>query len=219
MRKPVEIAQPPPRFHVLVRSIRLDTSGLLVLRTDAPPFSFSPGDCVSVFSRDGCVCRPYSFASAPGDDTAEFLVRVIPGGRVSSGLATLRPGDPLQISPPFGWFRPCEPAGADKVWLATGTGIAPFLSALRAGHPPPLHLWWGLRDSQDARLLDDAPWLRVFASPDRLTRHLSLLPQSGSLHVHLCGLDRMVEEACSFFQARGLPANQLHREVFFTAPG
>lgn len=216
MRKPVDIAQTPQRFSLRVRRVVAHGAGVYSLFLDPPPFVYQPGDCVSVFSSDGTCSRPYSFASAPQDPEMELLIRRIPGGRVSDRLCGLPPGAQVDISPPFGWFRPQLPPNAPKIAFATGTGIAPFLSARRSGAPPPQQLFWGLRDERDAVGRDLFPGLRLCISPRRITECLNDVLLRDDAHYHLCGLDRMIEEVAAFLQSRGISDERIHREVFFT---
>ena len=81
------------------------------------------------------------------EDTLRFLIRAMPGGEVTTHLHQLNPGDSVELSAPFGWFRP----GAFRkesapVFFATGTGISPFISYLRS-YPssPPAMIFYGAR--------------------------------------------------------------------------
>ena len=62
---------------------------------------------------------------------------IVPGGPLSPHLARLAKGDSLYVADnPSGFLVLSEVPPADDLWLvATGTGIAPFLSILRSGTP------------------------------------------------------------------------------------
>jgi ferredoxin-NADP reductase len=113
---------------------------------------------------------------------------------------------------------------ADRLFFATGTGIAPFLSALRSGISPPRLLLWGMRHPLTwPEDLSGISCLRCLSRgnapgclPGRLTDRLAEIPLRGEPHVYACGLDRMIEQVCAHFTARGLPTTHLHRECFFT---
>ncbi len=126
----------------------------LVLERDR--VEFQPGDCLAISNSDG-VSRPYSVSSGSREPHLQFVIRRMPGGAVSEWLAVRAPGDEIEISEPFGWFRPGrsgEP-GSPSVLVATGTGIAPFLSVLRScpDLEPALCLY-GVRCLADAVGLD-----------------------------------------------------------------
>jgi ferredoxin--NADP+ reductase len=83
------------------------------------------------------VARPFSFVNAPQDPVLEFYGVVVPEGPLSPALARLRPGDTLYVADnPAGWLILPEVPPAEELWMvATGTGIAPFLSILRTEAP------------------------------------------------------------------------------------
>ncbi|MBX3184674.1 MAG: ferredoxin--NADP reductase [Polyangiaceae bacterium] len=78
--------------------------------------------------------RSYSAASAPGAPL-EFIITEVTDGGLTPGLFQLRPGDTLELDPkPQGFFTlRYVPQARDGWLLATGTGIGPFISLLRAG--------------------------------------------------------------------------------------
>jgi CDP-4-dehydro-6-deoxyglucose reductase len=199
-----------------VFSLRLERQGL----------SFAPGDCLALYAEDGLTSRPYSIASGPDDPDLDFLIRRIPGGAVSDGLATRRPGDRIRVSPPFGWFRPADPPQAPKVFFATGTGISPFLSAMRAGSPPPRQLFFGVRHAANLIGLDLFPGechacVSREACPGthrgRLTDLLDRVWIDPAAHYYACGLDTMIDGVMAFLEGQGIAPTHLHRECFFTA--
>jgi benzoate/toluate 1,2-dioxygenase reductase component len=66
---------------------------------------FLSGQYVNVTAPNETARRPYSFTSAPGADVATFLIRNVPGGKMSAYLATkARTGDRLLLNGPFGSF-------------------------------------------------------------------------------------------------------------------
>jgi ferredoxin/flavodoxin---NADP+ reductase len=83
------------------------------------------------------VARPFSFVNPPADPVMEFYGVIVPEGPLSPRLAGLRPGDRLYVADnPSGFLVLDEVPPAEDLWLlATGTGIAPFLSILRTEEP------------------------------------------------------------------------------------
>lgn len=84
---------------------------------------------------DEDIYRAYSIVSSPYDETLEFFSIVIPDGAFTSQLQHLQVGDELLLNTtPFGFLtlaRYQEPLPKDLWLLATGTGLAPFLSMLQ----------------------------------------------------------------------------------------
>lgn len=81
------------------------------------------------------IFRAYSIVSSPYDETLEFFSIVIPDGAFTSQLQHLQPGDELLLNTTaFGFLtlaRYQQPLPKDLWLLATGTGLAPFLSMLQ----------------------------------------------------------------------------------------
>ena len=84
---------------------------------------------------DGYVFRPYSVASSPYDEFIEFFSVVIPEGEFTSKVNHIQVGDSLLLNTtPFGYLTLARyqlPLPNDLWLLATGTGLAPFLSILK----------------------------------------------------------------------------------------
>lgn len=115
------------------------TPVLFSLRVSGPPLRFLAGQFVRIaLDIDGQrIARPFSFVNAPGEDPLEFYGVIVPGGPLSPHLARLQPGDALFYADnPSGFLVLDEVPGAEDLWmLATGTGIAPFLSILGTARP------------------------------------------------------------------------------------
>lgn len=81
------------------------------------------------------IFRAYSIVSSPFDEILEFFSIVIPDGAFTSQLQHLEVGDELLLNTmPFGFLtlaRYQKPLPKDLWLLATGTGLAPFLSMLQ----------------------------------------------------------------------------------------
>lgn len=110
------------------------TEALFSLRVEAPRLRFEAGQFVKLaLDIDGeRVARPFSFVNPPQAPLLEFYGVVVPEGPLSPRLARLAAGDLIYLSPnPSGFLVLSEVPDADTLWLmATGTGLAPFLSIL-----------------------------------------------------------------------------------------
>jgi ferredoxin--NADP+ reductase len=93
------------------------------------PFTFSAGQCVAIAVQPDGPARYYSIASGENEDTLSILYDLIPDGELTPQLAALASGDSVLLSDPFGSFIDDD---EDSIWIATGTGIAPFLSRARS---------------------------------------------------------------------------------------
>lgn len=89
---------------------------------------------LGLYRPSGCIVwRAYSIVSAPHDEVLEFFSIVVPDGEFSSELKRLGPGDTLLIErQPYGFLTLDRFADGEDLWLlASGTGLAPFLSILQ----------------------------------------------------------------------------------------
>ncbi len=118
---------------------RFWTDTLFSLRVEAPKLAFEAGQFVRIALDVGGerVARPFSFVNPPADPVLEFYGVIVPGGPLSPTLARLKVGDALYVADnPSGFLVLSEVPPAEDLWLvATGTGIAPFLSILRTEAP------------------------------------------------------------------------------------
>ncbi|MFW6762781.1 ferredoxin--NADP reductase [Acinetobacter pittii] len=100
-------------------------------------FKFTAGQFARIGLKVGeeLVVRAYSVVSSPFDETLEFFSIVVPAGAFTSNLQHLKVGDELYLEKiPYGYLtlaRYQQPLPHDLWLLATGTGLAPFLSMLQ----------------------------------------------------------------------------------------
>jgi len=116
---------------------------LYSLEVEAPDIVFTAGQFARLAlpappgSPEPMLGRPYSFVNPPGAAPHEFYIVTVPEGPLTPRLARLRVGDPLWLlRGANGFFCIGEVPPADVLWcIATGTGLAPFLSILRTPEP------------------------------------------------------------------------------------
>ena len=101
------------------------------LELERPPgFRFSAGQLIRILhATQG---RDYSLASGPDAARLELYLRVVEPGVITPYLAAAPLGSMLSFSGPHGVFL-FRPSPRPAVLVATGTGIAPFLSMIKAG--------------------------------------------------------------------------------------
>jgi len=132
-------ARPEPTsalFVETVLSVRHWTDTLFSLTaTRDPAFRFENGQftMIGIPVEGRPLLRAYSMVSANYEETLEFLSIKVPEGPLTSRLMHIRPGDPLYVGrKPTGtlvidYLLP----GRTLFLLATGTGLAPFLSIIK----------------------------------------------------------------------------------------
>ncbi len=120
-----------------ITDVRTWTDSLFSFRTTRDRgYRFVPGQFARLgvpgAAEGSIVWRAYSIASAAHDEHLEFFSVVVPNGQFTSRLARLREGDAIHVERKSYGFLTTDrfEAGRDLWMLATGTGLAPFLSIL-----------------------------------------------------------------------------------------
>lgn len=209
------------------------TEALFSLRVEAPRLVFQAGQFVRIaLDIEGeRVARPFSFVNPPQDPVLEFYGIVVPEGPLSPRLEKLAAGERLYVaSNPAGFLVLREVPDAETLWLvATGTGIAPYLSILRTEEP-----WQRFRHVvlvHAVRRAEELVYREVigqmknlkyvsFASreahPGSLAGRIPAAIRDGRLeaaagvaldersHVMLCGNPQMLKDAAAALGERGL---------------
>jgi len=110
------------------------TDKLFRIRTERPSsHRFVAGQFTMIGCLDSDVSRAYSYTSGPYDDYLEFYSIKVPDGPLTSKLQHIKVGDVLEVgNKPTGTLILANlELGGHLVMMASGTGIAPFISLLR----------------------------------------------------------------------------------------
>jgi ferredoxin--NADP+ reductase len=125
-----------PRFTVeRIESIERRAPTLLHFTVSRPAeYRFTPGHYarLGLGPADDITWRPYSIASAADDDHLTFQLTCAPNGKFTGLFCAARPGDAIHLDRrSFGFLTVGSLApGGTLFMLATGTGLAPFVSIL-----------------------------------------------------------------------------------------
>ena len=95
-----------------------------------PSFDFIPGQCIRLAYKE--IERYYSISSAPSEQTIRICAVCPEDENSSAWLADAKTDTRIVISGPVGYFT-FAPSERSVVFVATGSGIAPFLSMARSG--------------------------------------------------------------------------------------
>ncbi len=220
----------------------------LTFEREDGPFDFEPGQWVSVAlpvtdAAGKPVRRSYSIASAPspGSGRFELAVTLVDEGPGSSYLHALKVGERVEVRGPQGFFT-LTSADAPALFVATGTGLAPFRAMLQVeakrARTAPLWVLFGARTQADVLWADELedlarahPWLKLEISQSRpapgwtgrtgyVQRHAGELftaLAATSLvppHAYVCGVKKMVLEVRDALKALGVERQRLHAETY-----
>jgi benzoate/toluate 1,2-dioxygenase reductase subunit len=206
----------------------------------AGALSFLPGQYVNLLVPGTDQRRSYSFSSPPGSDTQSFLVRNIQPGLMSTFLREkAEPGTAMEFTGPSGSFYLRE-IRRPLLFLAGGTGLAPFLSMLgriaeTGAGGQPVHMVYGVTNDADlvgveqleayAGRIPSYTFTTVVATADSahprkgyVTSHIE--PghlNGGDVDVYLCGPPPMVDAVRSWLNGQGVAPANFYYEKFSPA--
>ena len=202
------------------------TKGVFILRLERPAnFRFTAGQCLRLH-RNGKV-RDYSLIPGDHPNELELLIRAVTGGCVSRHLSDCPLKTPLAFNGPIGHFI-YRPSPRQAVFIATGTGIAPFAAMARSGVTGFI-LLHGVRNAGELyyrnllepvakRLIpclsDPAAVLPDEAFPGRATRFLQTQMAPGDYDFYLAGRREMIADAMAIVDDR-FPSSRVYTEIFF----
>lgn len=200
--------------------------------------SFLAGQTVSLHAADGAN-RSMSIASPPSDATHILMCHdVKPGGPGSQWTLAHNVGDVGTFMAPLGIFILDKQSHRKKVFVATGTGVAPFRSMLLDYLPQHgsenFTLYWGLRHEEDiywneefvelSKKYPNFRYVLTLSQPsetwtgkrgrvtDHVTQEEKLLSES---EFYLCGNKAMVKEMDEKLAGAGVPRDQIYKELYF----
>jgi benzoate/toluate 1,2-dioxygenase reductase subunit len=218
-----------------VEHLSASTIAFAIDLDDAGP-DFLPGQYVNVGLPGTELTRSYSFSSPPGATQARFVVRNVPGGKMSQFLSHgAAPGQPISFTGPYGSFY-LRPVVRPVLLLAGGTGIAPFLSMLdvlaATGFAHPVRLVYAVTNDHDLVGLEQLDriaaahpaftYVTTVASPDSAhprkgyaTAHVEPgWMNGGDVDVYLCGPVPMVDAVRTWFGHVNVSPASFHYEKF-----
>lgn len=194
------------------------------LRIARGTLRFRAGQVVSVGVPGMGVNREYSIYSGENDVHLELLIREIPDGIVSVALKKQRPGDELEINGAYGKFferptdnRPC-------LFVATGTGIAPFHSVVKTCPELNYTILHGVRHTEECYDRQDYAPARYIpcvtkdpggAFHGRVTDYIEKCSLDPNTLCWLAGNHAMINDVYGLLRAKGIVSDNIFTEVFF----
>ena len=189
-------------------------------------FAFKAGQHISLGIKGDYQSREYSIYSGVNDNNLEVLVKEVENGYFTPKLRKLKAGDLVEIHGPFGKFG-MEPKDAETgkfVFIASGTGIAPFRSIVRTYPEIDYTLIHGVRYTTEAYDRREYAVDRyvLCSSRDqkgtfqgRLTVYLKNCTFTPEMQFYLCGNSDMIFDALEILKEKGFDRDQIHCEVYF----
>jgi ferredoxin--NADP+ reductase/benzoate/toluate 1,2-dioxygenase reductase subunit len=203
------------------------TESTYVLRFERKNTPFRAGQHILLGMKEDIQAREYSIYSAEQDDFFEVLIREVKEGTVSKQLRHTLPGDPLNFENPVGYFiiKDEDIKNRKFLFIASGSGIAPFHSFVRSYPGLDYQILHGVRFGEEAYDRQDYDSKRhiLCTSRDnkgdfggRVTDYLRQNPiQDKSTLCYFCGNCEMIHEAYDILLKQGIKSENLFAEVYF----
>lgn len=218
-----------------------DTRHFKLVFEPGTTFDFEAGQFVNVIAQlphtEKPIKRPYSIDSPPYEKGYLDLVwKRVEGGLMTNYLWTLKEGQSLTVQGPLGRFGLKKPLAKRLVFVATGTGIAPFRSMIfqlfKEGTDRDVWLIFGNRYETD--ILYESEWKDLAAKHSNFhfvptvsrpkqwkgeTAYVQkLLPQHipspQDTHLYICGLTNMINEVQKTAFEMGFAKEQIFFEKY-----
>jgi ferredoxin--NADP+ reductase len=224
--------------------------GLAIVAVEAleAPFPFEPGQYATLGLMGGAgklIQRPMSISSTADDlSEYEFFIRRVESGGFTPLLWERSVGDAINIKGPKGKFL-LQPDGRQCLFVASGTGLAPFISMIETlrgrGEERTIHLLHGVsydydlawREQLEGLERDRAFPLRYVGTVSRpqqcptwtgctgrveaiVAEHLDATQLTAeNVTIYLCGNPDMVSAVEAIAAERGFPPEQVRKELYW----
>lgn len=209
-----------------VQNIRYLTDSTFILRIPKSRFKFEAGQHISLSIMGDYQSREYSIYSAEEDDFLDLLVKEVEGGYFSPKLKHLKKGDMVEIHGPFGRFA-LDAKKIDThqhIFIASGTGIAPFHSMVKSNPGLNYKIIHGVRFVNEAYEREEYDADRYFLCTSRdnggdyqgrLTGYLMETEFQKNSCFYLCGNSDMIFDAMEILKEKGFNRDDVNVEVYF----
>jgi ferredoxin-NADP reductase len=192
------------------------------LKSDKP-MEWEAGQYVSIQTP---APRSYSICSLPNQEVLSICVDTKPGGPGSILIKNAKVGDKISFKGPLGKFQITKIQDANYIFVATGTGIAPFKAMIptllnNQETRYKIQLYWGLRhrseayyqDFFDSLKSDKFDYQMVFSEEGHHVTEFVQLEQNTDYY--LCGNMNMIADIKKKLDSSGVIEDKIHFESFF----
>ena len=219
--------------------------GVWITLDDGEHLDFQAGQYVNLQLPNDMGVRAFSLANPPSaGNEVELNIRIVPGGAGTTWIhQSLRVGDRLSLSGPYGRFFVRRSAGLPSLFMAGGSGLSSprsmILDLLESGSPEPITLVYGARNQAELYYHDAFLALAAQHPGFRYVPALSEEPADsdwsgfrGYVHeaarahfdndfrghkAYLCGPPIMIEACISTLMQGRLFERDIYTEKFFSA--
>ncbi|MEZ5354005.1 MAG: FAD-dependent oxidoreductase [Bryobacteraceae bacterium] len=202
------------------------------------PVEFLPGQFISLTAElEGlAITRAYSLASAPDGSRFSLCLNRVSDGHMSPHLFAMNVGGAVEFKGPLGGFTIRNP-DRERVYVATGTGVAPFRSMLEqqfaTGAGTPVTLVFGVRYAETILYRDEferwalehpcfdfrptlsRPGPEWTGRAGHVQSHaIETIGGRRDLDIYICGLKLMVDDMRARLKELGFERRQIITEKY-----
>ncbi len=199
--------------------------GAYIIEFERNGFQFTPGEHILLGIKGDIERREYSIYSSQHAEHLAILAKEVAGGSVSTRLRTAPIGSELVIEGRFGYFT-LDPQHLDRphVFIATGTGIAPyhcFITSYEKINHTLIHGTrylderYGLADFTGSNLVHCCSSEQGSDFHGRVTAYLRTQTLDAGAHYFLCGNCDMIYEVFDILKQAEVPPENIFAEVYF----
>jgi len=205
-----------------VYSLVFFTKNTFKLSLERNDIKFKSGQCFSLGIPSLGINREYSIYSGETDSSLEFLIRIVDGGIISNALSKLQVGDLVEINGPFGDFTIKEKnLHKTHLFVASGTGIAPFRSFVRSFPELNYKILHGVRfenELYDKDNYDDH--IACISQPEDSKKGLRVTDQLNKFDIefdviYICGNQHVIYDAQEIIYNKYSQTPLIYTESFF----
>lgn len=208
-----------------VHSLRSIADGVYII-SFLRNFKFTAGQVVAIDLVSNGQPRLYSIASGEDEEYVDILFDEKPDGNLTPFLSKLNRGDTIYVSEPFGTFTTTR---GKAFWIASGTGVAPFVSMARSGLAVDKILIHGGRLDENFYFSDVLESLMTYGYVRCCSQQQDTQNYNGRLTVwlmdnqnlptncpyYLCGSPEMVVQVRDILIEKGIPFQNIVSETYF----
>ncbi len=209
-----------------VLSVNLLSGQTIILKLERKNIQFIPGQHIVVSTTEKLDFRQYSIFSSINNNYIELIIKIVQNGVVTNKLLNIKPGHKLFVDGPFGSFTLNQQLIKHNhiVFIATGTGIAPFNSMVISYKNFNYSVIHGITSVKNAGYIQNLNFKNytICTSSDnsghfngRVTDYIKTKNFNTDTIFYFCGNGNMIFDAMQILKQKGISANQMFAEVFY----
>lgn len=227
----------------LIRKLAYDMKEVTLDLIEPTEIEQRPGQYAQILAPgpEGPVYRAYSISSpSQVKDKIQLIVRLVPGGIASTYIHSLKEGDEVTFTGPFGEFHLSENPEVEVICVGGGAGMAPMANIIYSIYErwPDRHcqLYFGCRSTKDIFYMNEFKALAkkhanfevIYALSDPLESDEKWDGDTGFIHLSLdkkfspvkkaqaflCGPPPMIEAVMEVLETKGIAGADVFYDKF-----